>query len=60
MRLPASRKSFRAFELIVILGKSAAEVAEELKMSVDSVYKSKERIALRLREKIKELQEEYG
>ena len=44
----------------MILGKSAAEVAEELKMSVDSVYKSKERIALRLREKIKELQEEYG
>jgi RNA polymerase sigma-70 factor, ECF subfamily len=54
------RNTYRAFELNVILGKSAADVAQELEMSIDSVYKAKERVTQVLREKLREIQEEYG
>ena len=52
--------TFRAFELYVILGKPANDVAAELGLSVDSVYKAKERVTELLRQKLKARAEQQG
>jgi len=57
---PACRKTFRAFELYVILGKNSADVARELNMEINSVHKAKERITKALRRKIRELDQDHG
>ena len=52
--------TFRAFELNVIQGKPAAEVARMIGLSVDSVYKAKERVTQALRVKLQYLEAEDG
>ena len=56
---PTSRK-LKAFELHAIEGKSAEEVAKELKMTVAAVYKSKQRTTEELKERIRVLEEGSG
>src|SRR5436190_21838135 len=56
---PTSRK-LKAFELHAIEGKSAEEVAQELKMTVAAVYKSKQRATEELKERIRVLEEGSG
>lgn len=53
-------KTFRAFELHSLLGRPGAEVAQELGMSIDSVYKASERIIASIRKKMHELEEQAG
>jgi len=53
-------KTFRAFEQFVILDRKGEEVARELGISVESVYKAKERVSAALREKLAALEEERG
>ena len=53
-------KTFRAFEQFVILDRRGEDVAAELGMSVESVYKAKERVSAALREKLAALIEERG
>jgi RNA polymerase sigma factor (sigma-70 family) len=52
--------TFRAFELYVILGKPPGDVAQELGLNINSVYKAKERVTQLLRQKLKELGEQQG
>jgi RNA polymerase sigma factor (sigma-70 family) len=52
--------TFRAFERYVILAKPAEEVARELGMHVNSVYRAKEQITEVLREKMQARKEEEG
>jgi len=52
--------TFRAFELYVILGKPPNEVAQELGLSIDSVYKIKERVTASLRQKLQSRAEREG
>jgi RNA polymerase sigma-70 factor (ECF subfamily) len=54
------RRTFQAFEMYVVQGKPAAEVAQELDMKVNSVHKAKERITRALREKVAQLDQEHG
>jgi RNA polymerase sigma-70 factor (ECF subfamily) len=49
---------FRAFWQVVVLGRSPADVAEELDISVNSVYLAKSRILRRLREEFAGLLDE--
>ncbi len=53
-------KTFRAFELYAMENQTAEDVANTLEMSVDSVYKAKERITKAIREKLQRLAEEEG
>jgi RNA polymerase sigma-70 factor, ECF subfamily len=46
-------KAFRAFELYVILNLPADEVAQKLKVHLDSVYRAKEQVSALLRRRIK-------
>ena len=50
-------KTFRAFELHFILGKPGPDVARELDMSVDSVYKACERIVDAIRARMRSIEE---
>jgi len=52
--------TFRAFELYVILGRPAEDVARELSLNVNSVYKAKERVTQSLRKKLEALVEQQG
>jgi len=52
--------TFRAFELYVILGHRPEDVAREVGVSVESVYKAKTRVTQVLRSKLRELTEEQG
>jgi RNA polymerase sigma-70 factor (ECF subfamily) len=54
------RETFRAFERYVIVGEKPEEVAAALQVSVDSVYKAKERVTTALRELLKDLADEEG
>ena len=45
-------KTFRAFELYVILDQSPQEVSEKLGLHVDNVYRSKQSVTRMLREKL--------
>lgn len=45
-------KTFRAFELYVMLGRPAQQVSQELDLHIDNVYRSKEQITQMLRERI--------
>jgi RNA polymerase sigma-70 factor (ECF subfamily) len=56
----ADVNAFRAFEQYAILGRPPTEVAQELGMSVNSVYKAKNRMMGVLREKMKGMEEEMG
>jgi RNA polymerase sigma-70 factor (ECF subfamily) len=51
-------QTYRAFELYVMMARSPADVSTELGISVDSVYKAKERMLAAIRQKVQELQEE--
>ncbi len=51
-------KTFRAFELYVMLDRPAQQVSEELGLHVDNVYRSKEQITQMLRERIDALRAE--
>ena|SRR5438552_5975527 len=53
-------KTFKAFELYAMQNQPAEDVARLLEMSVDSVYKAKERITRAIREKLQQLQAEEG
>jgi len=57
---PSRQKTFRAFELYVILGKDSDEVARELDMEINSIHKAKERITKALRKKIEEFNSDAG
>jgi DNA-directed RNA polymerase specialized sigma24 family protein len=57
---PARQKTFRAFELYVILGQNSEDVARKLRMEINSVHKAKERITKALRRKIVELNQNHG
>jgi len=48
-------KSFKAFELCKMHGKSARDVADELGMTVDAVYKNVSRVMSRLRNELQGL-----
>lgn len=48
----AGSKSFAAFELYVILGRPADEVAKKLDMHINSVYRAKEQITGLLQQKL--------
>ena len=50
-------KAFRAFELYVILDHAPQDVARQLDMHLDSVYRAKEQITARLREALRELRD---
>lgn len=52
--------TFRAFERTVILGQPEIDVAVELGMNINSVYKAKERVTHALRENMKKIQSEFG
>ena len=52
--------TFRAFQLYVMLGVPAEEVARRLKMQINSVHKAKERVTAALRERVHALQAESG
>jgi DNA-directed RNA polymerase specialized sigma24 family protein len=52
--------TFRAFERFVIKGEPAAQVAEDLGMQVNGVYKAKERVALAVRAQLEALENEEG
>jgi RNA polymerase sigma-70 factor (ECF subfamily) len=52
--------TFRAFELYVILGRPPEEVAVEVGLSIDSVYKAKARVTRTLRKRLRALTEEHG
>lgn len=54
----AHPKTFEAFELNVIRRQAAADVAAQLGMSVNSVYKAKERISAALRAKVHQIESE--
>jgi RNA polymerase sigma-70 factor (ECF subfamily) len=45
-------RTFRAFEQYVILDRAAPEVAAELGIHVDSVYRAKQEVAARLRDRL--------
>jgi RNA polymerase sigma factor (sigma-70 family) len=49
-------KTFRAFELYVIMDTPAEEVSNRLDMHINSVYRAKEQIAKLLRERLQKLQ----
>jgi RNA polymerase sigma factor (sigma-70 family) len=51
-------KTFRAFELYVMLDRPAQQVSGELGLHVDNVYRSKEQVTQLLRERIQCLREE--
>jgi RNA polymerase sigma-70 factor (ECF subfamily) len=53
-------KVFAAFEQYVVLSKSPQDVAKDLAISVDSVYKAKERVVAALRRKLSILEEDEG
>ncbi len=46
---PSKAKTFRAFEMYVLLERDADSVARELGMNVDSVHKAKQRVSRALR-----------
>jgi RNA polymerase sigma-70 factor (ECF subfamily) len=48
-------KTFRAFEMYVILDQSPQEVSEHLGLHVDNVYRSKQSVTRMLREKLSEI-----
>jgi RNA polymerase sigma factor (sigma-70 family) len=54
------RRSFQAFERNVILGRSATEVAAELKMPVNSVHKAKAKMLPALQEKLRAMRQSWG
>jgi RNA polymerase sigma-70 factor (ECF subfamily) len=54
------RNAFRAFELSVLGGQRAEEVARSLGISVNTVYKAKERILKAVRLKVQEISNEEG
>jgi RNA polymerase sigma-70 factor, ECF subfamily len=56
----AGNETFRAFEHYVILGKPPQEVADELGISVESVYKAKERVTRALRKALGDLARDRG
>ncbi|KAA5545589.1 sigma-70 family RNA polymerase sigma factor [Roseiconus nitratireducens] len=51
-------KTWSAFRLTAVEGKSAAEAAKELAMSPGAIYVAKSRVTARLRAEIRKLQEE--
>lgn len=52
--------TFNAFYRVAILGHEVADVAREMKMSVDSVYQAKTRCTARLRSTLKQFEDEEG
>jgi RNA polymerase sigma-70 factor, ECF subfamily len=57
-RFGGSEQTFEAFRLYVLQNQPPADVAQHLGMSVDSVYKAKQRILKSLRDTIQQLDEE--
>lgn len=57
---PARARTFRAFELFGLMERPADAVADELKMSVDSVHQAKHRMTTALRSKLSTLEETEG
>ncbi len=57
-RFGGSEQTFEAFRLYVLQNQPPADVAHHLGMSVDSVYKAKQRILKSLRDTIQQLDEE--
>lgn len=48
-------RTFRAFELYVMLDRPAAQVSQELGLHVDNVYRSREQVTRMLRERVAEM-----
>jgi len=57
---PDRIKTFRAFEMYVLLERPAEEVAIELQISVDSVHAAKTRISRALKAAVQEMDETHG
>jgi RNA polymerase sigma-70 factor, ECF subfamily len=53
-------KTFRAFELLVMLAEPVNVVAEKLQMSNDSVYQARARVTAAVRKRLAQLEEEEG
>jgi len=56
----AGDRSWQAFELTVVKGRAAQEVAAELGVTVSTVYKSRDRIGEELRAQLTRLEQEEG
>ena len=52
--------SWRAFERVWLGHNSAAEVADELSMSIEAVYMAKSRILRRLQEEVEDIAEHFS
>jgi RNA polymerase sigma-70 factor (ECF subfamily) len=59
-QLHGHKPMFKTFEKYVINGEDAANVATEMGITVNAVYKAKERIALVVREQLEALEREEG
>lgn len=57
---PDRAKTFKAFEMYALLGRSAQEAADELEMSVDSVHQAKSRVSRALRTVMEQLDQDEG
>jgi RNA polymerase sigma-70 factor, ECF subfamily len=57
---PKMSRTFKAFQMYVLLERPAEEVAEELRMSVASVHQAKTRISQTLKDTMQELDESTG
>ncbi|WP_198953697.1 RNA polymerase sigma factor [Rhodopirellula sp. MGV] len=53
-------KTWSAFRITAVEGRSAADAAEELSMSTGAIYVAKSRVTARLRAEIKKLQQDEG
>jgi RNA polymerase sigma factor (sigma-70 family) len=54
----AGGRTFRAFEMYVILDRPAQDVASELGMHIDSVYRAKEQVAAKIRQHLRVIRTE--
>jgi RNA polymerase sigma-70 factor (ECF subfamily) len=55
-----TESSWRAFEQTIVHGRSAQVVADELGLSVSAVYKARDRIGTLLRDRLKQLDRDFG
>ncbi len=54
------KQAFRVFERYVINGEPAAQVAADLGLTVNAIYKAKERLALAIRAQVEAMEREDG
>lgn len=57
---PSKARTFRAFEMYALLGRSVEDVAAELDLSVASVHQAKSRVSKAIRAALAQIEEENG